>query len=200
MTTLNRPGQALSPEQIAQREADALAEEQAKSEAEHAAKVKEAEANKTPAELWKESITKVGLKESEARGILRQILKKGFWEKDYSLFQGELNISLRTRTSYSRQRVAIALDALQKPCPDVVWGQVMARLNLAGSLSKYDDVQLPHTPLKATDDEERKAFEERLEFLDKAVPEPVLSQLYEQLRRFDLIAMAVTAEGAVQGF
>ncbi len=197
---INRPGQALSSEDIARKDLEDLQEAELSAAEKAAAKAKAEEAELTPAEKWKRNIGKLGLAESDARTILRQILRTGYWEKEYSLFQGELVVVLRTRTAYARQRVAHALDLLQKPIPVDVAQQFMYRLNLTGSLYKYDNVTLPHLKRDASDEDQAKAFDERLEFIDKGIPEPVLTALFQQLSNFDNIAAAVTSEGAVPGF
>ncbi len=197
---INRPGLPVSAEDLARKDMEEVASNEAAEKLRAEAAAKAAEQELTPAEKWKKNITRLGLSEADARSILRQILKQGYWEKDYNLFQGELSVTLRTRTAYARQRVAIALDSLQKPTPMDVAQQVIYRLNMAGSLVKYNGTALPFPKANASDAEQEAAMDERMETIDKAIPEPVLTVLFQQLSNFDNIAAAVTSEGAVPGF
>lgn len=200
MTKLNTPGQQLSDDDIAAQDLQQVEDQMARQAAEAEAQKKREEAALTPAERWKRNITAVGLTEEQARLILREILKTGYWTKSYSLFQGVLQVTFRTRTAYSRQREALALDALNKPYPQDVGTQVQYRLRLAGSLVEYDDTNLPHPDRKETREAQQAAFEERLRFIDNHISESMLDTIYTQLSAFDRILWAVMSEGAVQGF
>lgn len=195
------PGNYDIGDQLAQ---DALAEEMPSPEEAPAAVEGEDELRKEP-EIqdplvrWKKNLEAAKITVSQADAILDQMLKTGYWEKEYTLFRGRLKIKLRTRDAYSLQRTANAVDQLRTNDPRVR-SQTLFRLSLAGSLVMYGGTQLALPPRDAEDAAIEQAFNERLQFIDKGIPEFVASQLYFCVENFDTIARAALSEGAATGF
>lgn len=193
---VERPGQkTLDTDKLAA----SLLDDEELTEADKKKKEKEEEEKLSPLERWQRNLKAVDLSEEDAEAILDSMIRQGYWEREYSLFRGKLNIKLRTRDGYSLQRAANALDSLRTNDP-YVYTQTIYRLNLAGSLVKYRDVDLRHVSLKDTDEERINAYNERLLFIDKAIPATILSQVYNALTHFDNLATAALSEGASSGF
>lgn len=153
----------------------------------------------TPAERWLRNIKNAGLDEEEANLILDMVLERGYWEKEYPLYQGRLKIVLRSRDAAANQRVANALDEVRTYDQGVI-GQARLRVQLACSLVRFRDRALttaaPEDSMAAHD----QAFRERLTFCDRFIAGPVIEALYRALMDFDNKTYAALSEGASSGF
>jgi hypothetical protein len=165
--------------------------------------VKKKDESLTPAERWQKNIAAAGLTEDQANAILDETLTNGYYQRAYPLFRGRLSVTLRTRDLYALQRSANAIDKLRNPL-DITVSQIMYRLNLAASISKWGppgkEIILEQPPLNADVALVEKAFQARLDFIDKAIGAPLVPSVYDCLTHFDKITAAAFSEGASENF
>lgn len=153
----------------------------------------------TPAERWEKNIESAGLSEAQAFAILDDVIAKGYWEKEYNLFRGRLNVTFRTRDGQHRRRVQRALQEQSTPVSTLSFTEIVTRYNLAASLSVFKKTRLPFAPDNGTVDQIEDAFLQRYDFVGK-ISGPVFDQLVEALIDFDKLVTAAFSEGAAAGF
>lgn len=153
----------------------------------------------TPAERWLRNIKNAGLEEDDANEILDKVLERGYWEKEYALYQGRLKILLRSRDAAANQRVANALDDV-RTYDQAVINQARLRVQLACSLVRFRDKSLPTASPDQAMPEHDRAFSERMAFCDRFIAGPVIEALYRALVDFDSKTYAALSEGASSGF
>lgn len=154
---------------------------------------------KSQTELWLEGLKAAKVTEEQADAVLSELLSKGYYERTYPLFNGKFSVTFRTRDGAALTRAADAVDRAHSN-DRAVHQQIMARLNLAASLVKFDKRALPHAPANANPEEREKAFQQRLAFVDSQELGPFLPALFNALSRFDFGIMAITNQGAPEGF
>ncbi len=152
----------------------------------------------TPAEQWQQALKNANITEEQAYEIVDAIIHKGYWEKEYSLWNGRVKVVFRTRDAQHVFRVQAALEKLVDRTQFSV-GQTIFRTNIAGSLAKYQSQALPHPEVKATGNEVEDSFRVRYEFVGK-LPGPVFDQMCIAMGNFDAIVTAAASNGAAQGF
>jgi hypothetical protein len=152
----------------------------------------------TPAERWEAGLKDAKLSKESAYEIIRAILRKGYWEKEYSIWNGELTATFRTRDRYHVHRVRRALEALADRTEFAI-SQAVFSCNLAGSLMAFQGKELPHPELGTPRVAVEEAYKIRYDFVD-ALQAPVTDQLTVALAHFDALVAAATQEGAAQGF
>ena len=157
------------------------------------------EINLTPAERWEKNIADAGLSEAQAFVTLDDVIAKGHWEKEYSLFRGRLNVTFRTRDGQHRRRVQRALQEQVTPVSTLTFTEIVTRYNLAASISMFKKTRMSFAPDNATVDQIEDAFLNRYDFVGK-ISGPVFDQLVEALIDFDKIVTAAFSEGAASGF
>lgn len=143
------------------------------------------------------------LTEDDLREIRRDILRHGFWTKEYRLWEGDLIIVLRNAHGEQRMRLSTELNRLDQPTIQLR-NEVTQRVNLAGSLLSYDDgvrkvsFNYPSRSEKAIKvlDE---AFAERYSFIDEIDP-TVQAELFAVYYQFANILSLALANGAVSSF
>jgi hypothetical protein len=190
-TPIRRPGTYVAPaaEAIA---AKMQAEEPEEEQPEQAAaKIEDDEEILTPIDRWRKGLETAKLTEEEADAIIDEMISRGFYEKEYTLFRGRLVVRFRSRDGQALERIARALDSVRTN-DERVHSQIISRFNLASSLATYGDKKFT----KPSTDEE---FIERLKFVDSR-PSAVLSQIYVALNNFDAQVFAALNEGAEMGF
>lgn len=153
----------------------------------------------TPAERWEKNLADAGLNEAQAFAILDDVIAKGYWEKEYSLFRGRLNVIFRTRDGQHRRRVQRALQEQVAPVSTLTFTEIVTRYNLAASISVFKKTRMSFAPDNATVDQIEDAFLNRYDFVGK-ISGPVFDQLVEALIDFDKIVTAAFSEGAASGF
>lgn len=159
----------------------------------------ESELKLTPAERWEKNIADAGLTQPQAFAILDDVIMKGYWEKEYNLFRGRLNVTFRTRDAQHRRRVQRALQDQNSSITPLTFTEIVSRYNLSGSLSVYKKVRLPFAAENGTPDQIEEAFLQRYDFVGK-ISGPVFDQLIEALIDFDKVVAAAFSEGAASGF
>lgn len=191
-----RPGEYADADQLAQEMLDAESEKAAPATAATPETAKDA----TPAkpDTWESRLEAAGLTPKQAETILDAMIEKGHYEKTFPLYGNRQPLTLRTRDSYCRQRVANALDALRTNDPRV-HSQTMMRLNLAGSIVQFGKKTLPFAPSDAGVNKQDEAFNERLAFVD-GLPDTFIDTLYQSLAQFDKWTYAALSTGAPSGF
>lgn len=153
----------------------------------------------TPAERWLRNIKNAGLEEDDANEILDKVLEQGYWDKEYSLYQGRLKVVLRSRDAAANQRVANALDDV-RTFDQAVINQARLRVQLACSLVRFRDKALPTASPDQPMGEHDRAFSDRMAFCDRFIAGPVIEALYRALIDFDSKTYAALSEGASSGF
>ena len=147
---------------------------------------------------WEEKVKEAGLTEAQARGILREVMARGFYEREFTALGGEVRFTFRSRDGFTRNRLAEARDTIRSN--DVrVHTQVEFRTLLAGSLVAYNG-----TALKFADPADTAAMYEanaaRVAFIDSKIPDPVLNIMMTRLGDFDKWVYAAMWDGAVTAF
>ena len=153
----------------------------------------------TPIERWRKRLETVGITEAEAEAIADTILRQGYWEQEFSLLPtGKLKMKLRTRDSIHRQRLANALSNTANT--QAAQYETIARFELASSLVKFGDEVFTHPDASASGKELDDAFVQRLDFVDKRIPDPLQDPVRLALSKFNARVFAALTEGSVEGF
>jgi hypothetical protein len=160
----------------------------------------ETPAKKSAVERWRDNIKAAKLTEAEAEAILDAMLLEGYWEKTVNLYRGKLKVVFRTRDSFSILQTALAVDRLQHKEDERAVAQVSFRIALAGSLAQYRDKVMAQAKQGASNQEVERAFNQRLDFIDKEIPAAVVTTLWNALVEFDNEVGAALSEGAESGF
>lgn len=152
-----------------------------------------------PIEKWRAGLKAAKITEEQAGRILDSMLEKGYWERDYKLFQGRVSMRLRTRDVQNINRILSTIDRMRVPAQAMI-EETIILLNLAGSLVQLRDVTLPHPDVnKATIDEIEDAFDARKQFVQR-LSGPLLPAIRTALIHFDGVVTAALANGAAEGF
>lgn len=131
---------------------------------------------------WKQDLEFNRIKLSEAEQILDTIMQKGFYEESYRI-AGRV-FKLRTRTTVDSDRLIEMLRELS-PESEAVATHLIARVNIASSLSKFGDNNFPHSQ---PSDENRQMLDEewrlRWSFVS-SLPQPLFLAMVQTMQRFD---------------
>lgn len=153
----------------------------------------------TPIERWRKRLETVGITEAEAEVIADTILRQGYWEQEFSVLPtGKLKIKLRTRDSIHRQRLANALSNTANT--QAAQYETVARFELASSLVKFGNEVFTHPDPTASGKDLDDAFMQRLDFVDKRIPEPLQDPVRLALSQFNARVFAALTDGSVEGF
>lgn len=155
--------------------------------------------NRPPIEKWRDGLRKAGITEAYAETVLDSMLSKGYWEREYKLYHGRVLLKLRTRDAQNINRIMAAIDRMRVPSAPLIEEHITL-LNLAGSIVKLRDVNLPHPDVNTSSvDEIEDAFEKRREFT-RRISGPLMPAIRAALVHFDKIVAAALADGADEGF
>jgi hypothetical protein len=151
----------------------------------------------TPSEMWRQECELHDLSMSEAAKILDEVMSKGFYEESYRV-AGRV-FKLRTRTTVDGDRLIEMLREL-RPDNNAVLTHLVARINLASSLSVFGKEVFPHTypsdDNRATLDSEWKS---RWSYTS-SLPQPIFLAVTQTLQNFDeKVALACDAR-ALENF
>ena len=136
----------------------------------------------TPRDAWSEEIELEGMDSTSAAKILDAVITNGMYEETYKL--GTLIIKVRTRSTSDADRVIEAIQDF-KPETNGSLSHLIARMNLAASISQFGEKQFNFTP--ATDgnrDQLEEEFNGRYNFIT-SVPAQLFFSLTQVLERFD---------------
>lgn len=151
----------------------------------------------TPRDHWLEEIELENLTSEEAAKILDQVITNGMYEETYKM--GRMVVRLRTRTTSDADRVIEAIQDF-KPETNGTLSHLIARMNLAASLSKFGDKQFNFT---APNDGEQEVLEleftERYNFLS-SVPSQIFFALTQILEKFDRRVQLACDPRAIENF
>ena len=151
----------------------------------------------TPRDHWIEELQLEGLTTNEAAQILDSIVTNGMYEETYKM--GKLVVRVRTRNTYDADRVIEAIQDF-KPETNGTLSHLIARMNLAASMSKFGETEFNFTP---THDGNRDAieneFNERYTFLSN-IPAQVFFSLTQILEKFDRRVQLACDSRAIENF
>ena len=120
---------------------------------------------------------------SEAQKILDTIMQKGFYEESYRI-AGSI-FKLRTRTTVDSDRLIEMIRELS-PESEAVASHLIARVNVASSLSKFGDNNFPHS-VPSDDNRDLLDQEWRLRWtFISSLPQPIFLAIAQTMQRFDL--------------
>lgn len=157
----------------------------------------------TPDEQWRRILKQCDLTVEDAHAIQVAILRKGFYERTYKLWNGLVAVTFRTAGPDHRRRVLRAIEQLPTVVTKDTVDLVQNQNDLAGSLAAFDNgeesivFEFPkrgHAPaaidaLHAT----------RLAFVT-TIPEEVLPHIQRVFAHFKTISHAALSNGGVGSF
>lgn len=136
----------------------------------------------TPSEMWRQECELHGLSMSEAAKILDEVMSKGFYEESYRV-AGRV-FKLRTRTTVDGDRLIEMLREL-RPDNNAVLTHLVARINLASSLSSFGNEVFPHT---YPSDDNRPTLDAEWKnrwSYTSSLPQPIFLAVTQTLQNFD---------------
>jgi hypothetical protein len=136
----------------------------------------------TPTDLWRQECALIDLSMTEAASILDSVMSRGFYEESYKI-AGKV-FKIRTRTTVDGDRLIEMLREL-RPDNNAVLTHLIARINLASSLSCFGDKAYAHT--YPSDDNRAVLDAEWKERWNatSAFPQPIFLALTQTLQAFD---------------
>jgi len=157
----------------------------------------------TSAEQRAYNLRQFKLTEDDVRSIQRAILRRGFWSREYKMWNGELVLTLRNPHGEHRLRRARMFDRLESPT-NLMVSEATSRIDLAGSLLSYDDGETRHVftfPERAEKDDQKleDMFNERYRFISEIDPQ-IQVHLFTAHNHFTNLIAAALANGAVESF
>lgn len=146
---------------------------------------------------WKSDLDLNRIRLSDAEKILDTIMQKGFYEESYRI-AGSI-FKLRTRTTVDSDRLIEMLRELA-PESEAVATHLIARVNIASSLSKFGDNNFPHSQ---PSDENRQLLDEewriRWTYIS-SLPQPIFLAMVQTMQRFDLKVNLACDARALENF
>lgn len=142
---------------------------------------------KTPFELYIESLKEFKLNPDQAAEIVDSLITAGFYEESFQLNK-KVTVKFRTRSQDATNRIDRALAETKPEFNSSVMG-ILARYNLASSLVQYG--KFTYKPYE--DDAE---FNKTLKFVER-LPQPVFQLLIGELSKFDNKLQTVSNSAAV---
>lgn len=183
---LNSNPTAQEPPEV---QAEASVEEQVNSAVESA--------TLTHKDEWRQDLLRHRVTIGEAEKILDTIMQKGFYEESYRI-AGSV-FKLRTRTTVDSDRLIEMLRELS-PESEAVATHLIARVNIASSLSKFGDHNFPHSE---PSDENRELLDQewrlRWTFIS-SLPQPIFLAIVQTMQRFDLKVNLACDARALENF
>lgn len=151
----------------------------------------------SPSDIWKQECELAGLSMSDAAKILDSVMSRGFYEESYKI-AGQV-FKIRTRTTVDGDRLIEMLREL-RPDNNAVLTHLIARINLASSLSCFGPNTYPHT-YPSDDNRAELDAEWKLRWnATSAFPQPIFLALTQTLQSFDeKVALACDAR-ALENF
>jgi len=146
---------------------------------------------------WKQDLEFNRINLSDAERILDTVMQKGFYEEAYRI-AGSV-FKLRTRTTVDSDRLIEMLRELS-PESEAVATHLIARVNIASSLSKFGDNNFPHSQ---PSDENRELLDQewrlRWTFIS-SLPQPIFLAIIQTMQRFDLKVNLACDARALENF
>ena len=146
---------------------------------------------------WMQDLTMNRVNKQDAERILDTIMQKGFYEESYRI-AGKI-FKLRTRTTVDSDRLIEMLRSLS-PETEAEASHLIARVNVAASLSKFGDNTFPHS--RPTDENRALLDEEwrlRWSYIS-SLPQPIFLAIAQTMQRFDLKVKLACDARAMENF
>lgn len=146
---------------------------------------------------WRQDLLRNRVTIPEAEKILDTVMQKGFYEESYRI-AGSV-FKLRTRTTVDSDRLIEMLRELA-PESEAVATHLIARVNIASSLSKFGDNNFPHSE---PSDENRELLDQewRLRWTYiSSLPQPIFLAIVQTMQRFDLKVNLACDARALENF
>lgn len=146
---------------------------------------------------WLQDLNLNRIQRTEAEKILDTIMQKGFYEESYRI-AGSV-FKLRTRTTVDSDRLIEMIRELS-PESEAVASHLIARVNVASSLSKFGENNFPHS--RPTDDNRDILDQEwRLRWTYiSSLPQPIFLAIAQTMQRFDLKVNLACDARALENF
>lgn len=174
-----------SPEELEQQQTEQAIEEAARN------------VTYTHKDEWRQDLASNRVDVKEAEKILDTIMQKGFYEESYRI-AGSV-FKLRTRTTVDSDRLIEMLRELA-PESDAVATHLIARVNVASSLSKFGDNTFPHSnPTDGNRDMLDEEWRLRWAYVS-SLPQPIFLALAQTMQRFDLKVNLACDARALENF
>ena len=151
----------------------------------------------TPRSLWEEEVALENMTLNDAAEILDTIITTGMYEETYNI--GKLVVRVRTINTYDDDRVIEAIHDF-KPETSGTLSHLIARMNLAASISKFGGTEFNFTPTTDGNRDVIEAeFSERYNFLS-TIPSQVFFSLTQILEKFDRRVQLACDSRAIENF
>ena len=152
---------------------------------------------RSPRELWLEELEYEDLSTAEAAKILDAVITNGMYEESYKM--GSIVVKVRTRTTSDADRVIEAIQDF-KPETSGTLSHLIARMNLAASISQFGENRFNFTPANDGNQEVlEQEFSERYNHLSK-LPAQIFFSLTQVLERFDRRVQLACDPRAIENF
>ena len=152
---------------------------------------------RSPRELWLEELEYEDLSVTEAAKILDAVITNGMYEESYKM--GSIVVKVRTRTTSDADRVIEAIQDF-KPETSGTLSHLIARMNLAASISQFGENRFNFTPANDGNQEVlEQEFSERYNHLSK-LPAQIFFSLTQVLERFDRRVQLACDPRAIENF
>lgn len=152
---------------------------------------------KTQRELWEEELEYSDLSKDEAAKILDAVITNGMYEETYRM--GKMVVKMRTRNTSDADRVIEAIQDF-KPETSGTLSHLIARMNLAASVSQFGEKEFNFTPPNdGNRDILEQEFNERYNFISK-VPAQIFFSLTQVLEKFDRRVQLACDPRAIENF
>lgn len=152
---------------------------------------------RTPRELWLEELDYEDLSVADAAKILDSVITNGMHEESYKM--GSIVVRMRTRTTSDADRVIEAIQDF-KPETSGTLSHLIARMNLAASISQFGDKRFNFSPANDGNQEVlEQEFSERYNYLSK-LPAQLFFSLTQVLERFDRRVQLACDPRAIENF
>lgn len=151
----------------------------------------------SPVKDYRKFLEKNKISVDHAAQIVDNMLMQGFHEETYQL-TSRFSVTFRTREKRDSIRLQTAIQ-VQQPSFQIVYDDIVARYNLAASLSQFGDTAFSFPKPGADAEETGGAFEERMRFVE-GLADPVFDKLRTKLVKFDQLLIMVMREGVTENF
>lgn len=152
---------------------------------------------RTPRELWIEELEYENMSQDAAAKILDAVITNGMYEESYKM--GSMVVRVRTRTTSDADRVIESIQDF-KPETSGTLSHLIARMNLAASISQFGDKKFNFSPANdGNQDLLEQEFSERYNFLSK-LPAQIFFSLTQVLERFDRRVQLACDPRAIENF
>lgn len=152
---------------------------------------------KSPKQLWLEELEYENITPDAAAKILDAVITNGMYEESYKM--GSVVVRVRTRTTSDADRVVESIQDF-KPETQGTLSHLIARMNLAASISQFGDKKFNFSPANdGNQDVLEQEFSERYNFLSR-LPAQIFFSLTQVLERFDRRVQLACDPRAIENF